>query len=48
MATPSDKLADSLEALHKLQARGVVAIRAADLSRTHRERLVRAFRPRTV
>ncbi|ODS24771.1 cell filamentation protein Fic [Candidatus Endobugula sertula] len=40
MATPSDKLADSLEALHQLQGAGAVAIRSADLSRTHRERLV--------
>lgn len=41
MATPTEKLADSLEALHALQKRGGVAVRAADLSRTHRERLVR-------
>jgi hypothetical protein len=40
MATPADKLADSLEALHKLQDRGVIAIRSADLSRTHRARLI--------
>lgn len=40
MATPSEKLADSLEILHKLQESGSVAIRSADLSRTHRERLV--------
>jgi len=40
MATPSDKLADALEALHDLQMNGSVAIRSADLSRTHRERLV--------
>ena len=40
MATPSNKLAASLEALHKLQADGQVAIRSADLSRVHRERLV--------
>ena len=40
MATPSEKLADALEALHDLQANGSVAIRSADLSRTHRERLV--------
>ena len=33
MATPQEKLAESLEALRKLQDRGVVAIRAADLSR---------------
>ncbi|MBC8211749.1 MAG: Fic family protein [Gammaproteobacteria bacterium] len=39
MATPSEKLAVSLEALHHLQERGIVAIRSADLTRTHRERL---------
>ncbi len=41
MAKPSAKLAESLQALHALQARGTVAIRSADLSRTHRERLLR-------
>ena len=41
MATPQEKLAESLEALRKLQDRGVVAIRAADLSRAHRERLLK-------
>ncbi|MDA1306083.1 MAG: Fic family protein [Acidobacteria bacterium] len=40
MATPQEKLADSLNALHELQKRGVIAIRSADLSRTNRERLV--------
>jgi len=39
MATPSDKLAESLEILRALQQRGVVAIRSQDLTRTHRERL---------
>lgn len=39
MATPSQKLADSLDALKALQERGVVAIRARDLSRAHRELL---------
>lgn len=39
MATPSEKLAESLEALHGLQESGVVAIRSGALSRTHRERL---------
>jgi hypothetical protein len=42
MATPQEKLAESLDALHALQARSVVAIRSADLSRTHRERLLGA------
>lgn len=41
MATPSEKFAQSLEALHALQDRGIVAIRSADLTRTHRERLLR-------
>lgn len=41
MATPPEKLAESLEALRRLQDSGVVAIRAADLTRTHRERLLR-------
>lgn len=39
MAKPSKKLAASLAALRVLQEKGVVAIRSADLSRTHRERL---------
>jgi len=39
MATPPQKLADSLDALKVLQERGVIAIRAKDLSRVHRERL---------
>lgn len=41
MATPSENLAKSLEALQVLQEREVVAIRSSDLSRTHRERLVK-------
>jgi fido (protein-threonine AMPylation protein) len=41
MATPSEKLAQSLELLRKLQAgTGAAAIRARDLTRTHRERLL--------
>jgi hypothetical protein len=39
MATPQEKLAESLRALRELQARGKTAIRSRDLSRTHRERL---------
>ena len=40
MATPSEKLAESLELLHKPQnANGAAAIRAMDIPRTHRERL---------
>ncbi|MRH78984.1 cell filamentation protein Fic [Spiribacter sp. C176] len=41
MASPSEKLADSLAVLKKLQDGGAVAIRSKDLTRTHRERLVR-------
>jgi hypothetical protein len=41
MATPSEKLAESLDALQELEDRGFIAIRSGDLSRTHRERLVR-------
>jgi len=41
MATPQEKLAESLQILRELQERGVIAIRSADLSRTHRERLVK-------
>ena len=42
MATPQEKLADSLEALKALQDANAVAIRARDLSRTHRERLLKS------
>jgi len=41
MAGPPDKLAASLALLKALQDQGRVAIRASDLSRIHRERLVR-------
>ena len=41
MTPPSEKLAGSLDVLRSLQERGVVAVRAADLPRSHRERLVR-------
>lgn len=42
MATPSVKLAQSLEVLKDLQnVDGAAAIRARDISRTHRERLVK-------
>ena len=41
MATPSEKLAESLEILKELQDKGSIAIRTDELSRTHRERLVR-------
>ena len=39
MATPQEKLAESLQALRELQDSGVVAVRSADLSRVQRERL---------
>lgn len=41
MATPSEKLASSLEVMKQLQDKGIVAIRSADLTRTHRERLLK-------
>lgn len=41
MATPADKLAQSLDALKLLQDARAVAIRASDLTRVHRERLLR-------
>lgn len=41
MASPSEKLAASLKALKKLQDQGIVAIQSSDLSRTHRERLLK-------
>ncbi|MGA8032845.1 MAG: Fic family protein [Casimicrobiaceae bacterium] len=41
MATPSDKLAQSLDALKLLQDAKAVAIRATDLTRVHRERLLK-------
>src|SRR5277367_622763 len=42
MAQPSEKLADSLSALKELQDKGAVAIRTSQLSRTHRQRLLKA------
>jgi len=41
MASPHQKLAESLKVLKALQARSVVAVRSGDLNRTHRERLVK-------
>ncbi len=40
MATPSEKLAVSLEALKQLQDKGHTAIQSSEMSRTHRERLL--------
>ena len=41
MAKPHEKLAASLEILQSFQKRGVVAVRSRELTRTHRERLIR-------
>ncbi|MBU4318009.1 MAG: hypothetical protein KKF30_12155 [Proteobacteria bacterium] len=41
MVAPNEKLADSLSQLEALQNRGVAAVRSDDLSRTHREPLVK-------
>jgi hypothetical protein len=41
MATPNEKLAQSLSALAKLQNQGARVIRSSQLSRTHLERLVK-------
>jgi len=40
MATPSERLADSLNELRKLQDAGKMAIKSDELSRTHKERLI--------
>jgi hypothetical protein len=40
MATPAEKLAESLEALHTIQNSGMVAIKTDALTRTNRERLL--------
>lgn len=42
MAAPANKLAESLAVLKELQDLGRVALRASDMSRTHRERLLRS------
>lgn len=41
MATPSEKLAQSLSVLKELQDGGSIAIRTSDITRTHRERLLK-------
>jgi hypothetical protein len=41
VASPYEKLTESLEVLRALQERGVVAVRSGDLTRTDRERLVK-------
>ncbi len=42
MAQPSEKLADSLSALKALRDKGAIAIRTSKISRTHRQRLLKA------
>ena len=41
MATPNEKLADSLRILKEIHDRGKVAIKSTELSRVHRERLLK-------
>ena len=40
MASPGEKLAQSLEALHQLQSQGKEIYRSSDFTRTHQERLL--------
>ncbi len=42
MATPSEKLAASLDVLRVIQEKGIVAIKGDTLSRTHKERLLKS------
>jgi hypothetical protein len=42
MPTPQEKLARSLAVLKKLQDKGIVAIQTNNMTRTHRERLVKS------
>jgi hypothetical protein len=42
MASAAEKLAESLEVISDLQSKGVIAIRSVNLTRTHRERLLKA------
>jgi len=42
MPTPQDKLAESLAVLKKLQDEGIVAIHTKNMTRTHRERLIKS------
>lgn len=41
MAAPSEKLAQSLSVLKEIQDKGSIAIRTSDMTRTHRERLLK-------
>ena len=42
MAIAAEKLAQSLEVLQVLQSKGVTAVKSSDLTRTHRERLIKS------
>ncbi|MDE0209495.1 MAG: cell filamentation protein Fic, partial [Boseongicola sp.] len=42
MASAAEKLAESLTVLNALQSTGAVAVKSSDISRTHRERLLKA------
>ena len=42
MASPSEKLAESLEILKQLQSKNNIAVKSSEISRTHRERLTKA------
>jgi len=42
MPSPAEKLAESLEVLHQLQEIGKAAIRSSDLTRIHRQRLLKS------
>jgi hypothetical protein len=42
MATPNERLAESLEVLKNLQDQGIIALKSSELKRIHRERLVKA------
>ena len=41
MPTPQDKLSESLAVLKKLQDKGIIAIHTKNMTRTHRERLIK-------
>lgn len=42
MASAAEKPAESLKVLNALQSKGVVAVKSRDISRIHRERLLKA------
>lgn len=41
MASPAEKLADALDALHGLQAKGLIAVHTSEISTVYRQRLIR-------